>query len=139
MSIYKDRYLLIFGGILEITNELNDLHLFDLKTLNWHTIEEDNKNASQSGSPKSKVLQGSDSFKKQYYSVSLPNNKKQLSRFSDSPAARSIAGGAQKLDDSTFKNRASLRGKSPNSKFNTKNNNKHSKSPTKKTLDISTT
>lgn len=64
MSIYKDRYLLIFGGILEVTGELNDLHLFDLKTGTWHTIEEDNKNASQSGSPKNKALNGSDSFKK---------------------------------------------------------------------------
>ena len=63
MDIYKDRYLLIFGGILEVTGELNDLHLYDLQTGNWHTIEEDNKNASQSGSPKNK-LSGSDSFKK---------------------------------------------------------------------------
>lgn len=57
---------MIFGGILEITNELNDLHLYDIKTDNWYIVEEDNKNASQSGSPKNKggVMGNSDAFKK---------------------------------------------------------------------------
>jgi hypothetical protein len=46
----------VFGGIFEVTCELNDLLMFDIKTGHWHTIEEDNKNASQSGSPRNKAI-----------------------------------------------------------------------------------
>jgi hypothetical protein len=31
MVVYKNRFLLIFGGMQEVTNELNDLNLFDLQ------------------------------------------------------------------------------------------------------------
>lgn len=55
-ALYMDRYFLIFGGIYEVTYELNDLHLYDIKTGRWYTIEEDNKNASESGSPRNKAI-----------------------------------------------------------------------------------
>ena len=32
--VYKD-YIVIFGGIYEITRELNDLHIFDIKNNRW--------------------------------------------------------------------------------------------------------
>ena len=46
----------MFGGIHDITYELNDLHIFDLKTRQWYTVDEDNKAASQSGSPRNKAI-----------------------------------------------------------------------------------
>ena len=33
-----DHYMAIFGGIYEITKELNDLHLFDFRSNKWITI-----------------------------------------------------------------------------------------------------
>ena len=51
MCAYLNRYLLIFGGIHEITYELNDLRMFDLKMGKWHIVDEENKNAVESGSP----------------------------------------------------------------------------------------
>ena len=30
-SIYKDNFMIIYGGIYEITKELNDMHIFDMK------------------------------------------------------------------------------------------------------------
>jgi len=38
-----------------VTYELNDLHIFDFKTSKWYLANEDDKNASQSGSPKNKA------------------------------------------------------------------------------------
>ena len=55
MISYNNRYLLIFGGIHEITYEMNDLRIYDLKTQQWHVIEEENKNTSENGSPKHKM------------------------------------------------------------------------------------
>ena len=40
----------------EVTNELNDLHVYDINKNKWHKLEDDNKHASSSGSPKSKYL-----------------------------------------------------------------------------------
>ena len=34
-SIYKDRYMVIFGGIAEVTKELNDMYLFDFNEEKW--------------------------------------------------------------------------------------------------------
>jgi hypothetical protein len=39
-----------------VTNELNDLHMFDIESNKWYILEEDNKNASASGSPKNKAI-----------------------------------------------------------------------------------
>lgn len=36
----------MFGGIHEVTYELNDLHIYDISSNTWHTINEDEKNAS---------------------------------------------------------------------------------------------
>lgn len=44
----------MFGGIHEVTYEMNDLKTFDLTTKKWSTIDEENKNNSESGSPKNK-------------------------------------------------------------------------------------
>lgn len=33
-NIYKD-FLIIFGGIHEVTKELNDMHLYDIKNKRW--------------------------------------------------------------------------------------------------------
>jgi hypothetical protein len=52
MELFEGQYLLIFGGIYEITKELNDLHMFDLTKKKWITIfEESNspvRNAKES-------------------------------------------------------------------------------------------
>lgn len=56
MVAYKNRYLIVFGGMQEVTNELNDLHMFDIQLNKWYILEDDNKNASASGSPKNKAI-----------------------------------------------------------------------------------
>ena len=38
--LYKD-YMLVFGGILEVTKELNDLWVFDLRSKKWVALFED--------------------------------------------------------------------------------------------------
>ncbi len=35
MNAYKDKYLVLFGGIHEITKELNDMFFYDIKGRNW--------------------------------------------------------------------------------------------------------
>lgn len=54
--LYRNRYLVVFGGMQEVTNELNDLHFFDIINKKWYILEDDNKNASASGSPRNKAL-----------------------------------------------------------------------------------
>jgi hypothetical protein len=54
IGIFKNRYILVFGGIHEVTYEMNDFKLYDITTKQWKTIDEENKNASESGSPKNK-------------------------------------------------------------------------------------
>ena len=36
--IYKEKYLCIFGGIQEITNELNDFYVFDMQAKAWYSV-----------------------------------------------------------------------------------------------------
>jgi hypothetical protein len=52
----KNKYIIVFGGIHEVTYELNDLKVFDVTTKKWSTIEEENKNLSDAGSPKTKTI-----------------------------------------------------------------------------------
>jgi hypothetical protein len=47
---------MIFGGILEITKELNDLHLFDLTKKNWVTLF-DESNSPVRGRERSPTFQ----------------------------------------------------------------------------------
>ena len=56
ITLVKYRHILVFGGIHEVTYEMNDLASFDLTTNKWKTIDEENKNNSESGSPKNKSL-----------------------------------------------------------------------------------
>ena len=35
LNVYKDNYLVLFGGIHEITKELNDLYFYDLRKKEW--------------------------------------------------------------------------------------------------------
>lgn len=52
--IYNNQFLFVFGGMQEVTNELNDCHVFDLKLNKWHTLEEANKSTSAHGTPSHK-------------------------------------------------------------------------------------
>ena len=56
ITLIKNRHILVFGGIHEVTYEMNDLASFDLTTKKWTTIDEENKNNSESGSPKNKSM-----------------------------------------------------------------------------------
>jgi hypothetical protein len=40
-SVYKNDYILIFGGIYEVTKELNDLFVFDMHKENWICLFEE--------------------------------------------------------------------------------------------------
>ena len=53
---------------------MNDLASFDLTTKKWTTIDEENKNNSESGSPKNKsMIQQQESIKKNMFSLKSPN------------------------------------------------------------------
>lgn len=39
-QIYND-YMLIYGGIFEVTKELNDMHVFDFKNEKWLCLFEE--------------------------------------------------------------------------------------------------
>lgn len=58
-SIVKDK-MVIFGGLFEITKELNDMHVFDLSTERWVKVYEDEENLSpirmQSASSRQQTL-----------------------------------------------------------------------------------
>ncbi len=56
ITLVKNRHILVFGGIHEVTYEMNDLASFDLTLKKWHVIDEENKNNSESGSPKNKSM-----------------------------------------------------------------------------------
>ena len=56
ITLVKNKYIVVFGGIHEVTYEMNDLKAFDVTTKKWQTIEEENKNLSDAGSPKTKSL-----------------------------------------------------------------------------------
>jgi N-acetylneuraminic acid mutarotase len=47
-DVYEGQYMVVFGGIYEITKELNDLHMFDFSKRKWITVFE------ESNSPKRK-------------------------------------------------------------------------------------
>ena len=46
-----DSYMVIFGGIYEITKELNDFHLYDFKKNRWITIFEETNSPKKEMSP----------------------------------------------------------------------------------------
>lgn len=46
-----DHYMIVFGGIFEITKELNDLHLYDFRRNKWITICEESYSPIRGGSP----------------------------------------------------------------------------------------
>jgi len=39
-SMYRD-YMVVYGGIFEVTKELNDLNLFDTRTKKWISLFEE--------------------------------------------------------------------------------------------------
>jgi Galactose oxidase, central domain len=55
-DIYEGQYMIVFGGIYEITKELNDLYLFDFTKRKWVTVFE------ESNSPIKGARDGSTSF-----------------------------------------------------------------------------
>jgi Galactose oxidase, central domain len=53
-DVFEGQYLIIFGGIYEITKELNDLHMFDFSKKKWVTVFEESNSpirAYKEGSP----------------------------------------------------------------------------------------
>ena len=49
---------------------MNDFKVFDIQTKTWKTIDEENKNASESGSPKNKqLIQQTESHKKNMFTI----------------------------------------------------------------------
>ena len=53
-DVYDGQYLIVFGGIYEITKELNDLHVFDLNKRLWVTLFEEQNSpikGARDGSP----------------------------------------------------------------------------------------
>ena len=74
ITLVKNRHILVFGGIHEVKYEMNDLASFDLTLKKWHVIDEENKNNSESGSPKNKsMIQQNESQKKNMFTLKNPN------------------------------------------------------------------
>lgn len=44
--LFKGKYIAVFGGIFEITRELNDCHLYDIKSNKWFNLFEETGPAS---------------------------------------------------------------------------------------------
>lgn len=40
-DVFEGQYMIVFGGIYEITKELNDLHMFDFSKKKWVTVFEE--------------------------------------------------------------------------------------------------
>lgn len=109
MSLYKNRYILVFGGIHEVTYEMNDLKIFDVTTKVWKTIDEENKNASESGSPKNKqLIQQTESHKKNMFTLknqnldSTLNNTQQSPKKSGDPSALGATSPSNRFNNNPF-------------------------------------
>jgi len=48
-DVFEGQYLIIFGGIYEITKELNDLHMFDLTKRRWVTVFDESNSPVRGG------------------------------------------------------------------------------------------
>lgn len=73
ISLFKNKYIIVFGGIHEITYEMNDLKVFDTVTKKWQTLEEENKVTTDNGSPRNKTLtQQQESTKKNLFTLKSP-------------------------------------------------------------------
>ena len=48
-DIYEGQYMIVFGGIYEITKELNDLHIFDFGKRKWITVFEESYSPVRGG------------------------------------------------------------------------------------------
>ena len=40
-QVYNNQYMIIYGGILEVTKELNDMHVFNLQSERWICLFEE--------------------------------------------------------------------------------------------------
>ena len=40
-QVYRDQYMIVYGGIFFVTRELNDLHIFDMKKEKWVCLFEE--------------------------------------------------------------------------------------------------
>lgn len=40
-SLYNENFMIIYGGIVEITKELNDMHIFDMVNNKWICLFEE--------------------------------------------------------------------------------------------------
>ena len=67
VTLYKGKHILVFGGIHEVTYEMNDLKIFNVMTKKWTTVYEENKNGSDGGSPKNKSMIQNDSHRKNMF------------------------------------------------------------------------
>lgn len=70
-QVYKDQYMIIYGGIYFVTRELNDLHIFDMKKEKWLCLFEELNSPAKlsmhppgSGLRKAQSKLGSDSPRK---------------------------------------------------------------------------
>ena len=48
-DVYEGQYMVVFGGIYEITKELNDLHMFDFAKRKWVTVFEESNSPIKGG------------------------------------------------------------------------------------------
>ena len=50
-DVYEGQFMVIFGGIFEITKELNDMHIFDFTKKRWVTLFEETSSPVRNLSP----------------------------------------------------------------------------------------
>jgi len=81
MNYYQEK-LYMFGGIHDITWELDDLHIYDLKANKWTTLEQDSprkiekKNNNEPNVPEERDLERKGSKKKNWYETHSAGLKK---------------------------------------------------------------
>lgn len=54
-DVFEGQYLILFGGIYEITRELNDLQMFDLTKKKWVSLFEESNSPTRAGKDGSPV------------------------------------------------------------------------------------
>ena len=116
--LYNEQYMMIFGGIFEVTKELDDLFIFDLKSCKWYTLFEEATHfphRRNQGVPPALQMNGQNSYK---YGASGPDspfkNRSMSFRKKQSVIDRSVNLNLQRDIESQMNNQSNMN--SPNNK-----------------------
>lgn len=85
-----EHYMIVFGGIFEITKELNDFYLFDFRKSRWFTLFEESNSPTRAGKDASPSFTYEDSHSPiMHHAISTSPTKKKSTK---SPLGRNRQG-----------------------------------------------